>query len=360
MHIRIPLVSFLLVAIARASSSLSLYRAVPSTSTSMAASKPQILTFHGTFYLPMVSLAMLAGLVFSFTLPVALSFFISAMDSSLFSLLPQLWNAFLSWITPPCLFVLLNGIIFVLTASSGMLSSSASSSGSSDFCTNLLGKMESSPKRSSRALMEDLSASTSCTIVSTKMQKQHFQALTVDVVPALSNHKPCAVFDAHGTRQAEEGKFYDAEDEEELEEQQEEDSSKFSKLATGMRSFSFSCAENRINEPEESDDDINYGDAWPSYGQSKRSLSTKKMSFFCREEGDCVQMMARSVPTSPQLATQPTANSIKRSLSVDSASFHGKQVSSVPPAENLSDEAFRKRVEDFISKMNAQLRNEVK
>ncbi|MCO5594635.1 hypothetical protein L7F22_048668 [Adiantum nelumboides] len=322
----------------------------------MAASKPHILTFHGTFYLPVVSLAMLTGFVVSFALPIALSFVIPAMHSALFNLFPQLWNAFLSWITPPCLFFLLNSIIFVLTASSGLLSSSDSSYGSSDFCTNLLDKMEGPPKQSSGDLMENFSAATLYTYVPAKMQNQGFQALSIDV-PALATQRLHAGFDPQGAHQAEEGEFYDAEDDDDEEEEQLP--CKFSKLTMASRSLSFSCTESRIDE-EEGDDGINYGHTWPSYGHSKRALVNKKISFLCKEDDDLVQTKSRSVPSSPHYATPPMPNSIKRSLSVDSASFHGKQASSAPSAESLSDEAFRKRVEDFISKMNAQLRKEVK
>ncbi|MCO5605795.1 hypothetical protein L7F22_059979 [Adiantum nelumboides] len=324
----------------------------------MAASKPNILTFHGTFYLPVVSLAMLAGFVVSFTLPVALSFVIPAMHSALFNLFPQLWNAFLSWITPPFLFFLLNSIIFVLTASSGLLSSSDSSYGSSDFCTNLLDKMEGPPKQSSGALMENFYAATPYTYMPAKMQNQGFQALSVDV-PALATQRLHAGFDARGAHEAEEGEFYDAEDEED-DEEEEQDPCKFSKLTMASRSLSFSCTESRIDEEEEGDDGINYGHTWLSYGHSNRALVNKKISFLCKEDDDLVQTKSRSVPSSLHFATPPMPSSIKRSLSVDSASFHVKQASSAPSAESLSDEAFRKRVEDFISKMNAQLRKEVK
>eukprot|EP00250_Pteridium_aquilinum_P010136 c19173_g2_i1 orf=279-632(-) len=108
--------------------------------------------------------------------------------------------------------------------------------------------------------------------------------------------------------------------------------------------------ENKIYEEEEDDK--------RSPGLLKLAMVNKSFSFAYRNEGGCEQMQGSSEPSSPQFAT-PSKKSIRRSLSVDSASLHDDQASA-PSSESLSDEAFRKRIDDFISKMNAQLRSEPK
>lgn len=323
----------------------------------MASSKQQILSIYGAFYLP---LALLTGLTLSFILPAALSLLIPAVDFALFTSLPHLWNAFLSWVTPPCLFVLLNGIIVVLTASSGILSSSELGSGS-DFYANLLGKMENSQIASSGALMVDLSASDSNPPPKMEdVQKQSSAAVVVDThlpasyqallcarsaavrgethLPASSQSMLCTR--TPGDLKEEQSKIFEKEEDDGV----DENPSNLSRRSMESRSFSHARSKSRIWEEEDEEGD--YNDEFS--GLPKLAVVNKSFSFGCRSE-----------PSSPQFATPSKSNMIKRSLSVDSASFHDNKGSSGSP-EDLSDEAFRKRIEDFIFKMNAQLRSEAK
>lgn len=71
-------------------------------------------------------------------------------------------------------------------------------------------------------------------------------------------------------------------------------------------------------------------------------------------------------PATPQLRRIQRSNSVDSADSVeregnvkdDLTSTSSIIVFEVPPLDNLSDEALKKKIDDFISKMNAQIRSE--
>lgn len=259
-------------------------------------SKQQLLRLYGSFYLPVVSFAVVTAFTASIGLPAALRLLIPAMESAFFVSLPHLWNVFLSWVTPPCLFVLLNGIIMVLTATSGIFTSSGS--GGSDFYANLLAKMENVQKQSA-ALMVEASPARQDTVSGCGNSR------VSDWETSSETHKweDSRVSSWGDSRvSAAEG---DDEEESPISEEDEEPFRKTTKISR----LEIACLES-------------------TYGQTKGG----------------------SEPSSPLFAT-PLKNSIRRSLSIDSASLKEGEASE-------SDEAFRKRIEDFILKVNAQLRSE--
>lgn len=68
-----------------------------------------------------------------------------------------------------------------------------------------------------------------------------------------------------------------------------------------------------------------------------------------------------SAPTSPQFSCPTTKNSIRRSVSIDSATFIDNDSNEGTAAsEQLSEEAFKKRIDDFIFKVNLKIRSETR
>ncbi|KAH7435560.1 hypothetical protein KP509_06G069400 [Ceratopteris richardii] len=330
----------------------------------MASPKTHSFILHGTLYLPLICLAVLTGFLLSFILSISLTSLLSDMKSTIFIIVPTICYGFSKLITPPCLFVLLNGIIVVLTASSGILSSSCSADDFDSYADPLHNRKERSQSQKSGDSKPDFPVSISHGGLSEKMES--FSAPGKIIAASVRNiRKHYAVLEEedgrfHAVQEEKEKEKNAVEDDreegiDELREKPKEDVNKFSRLSVESRSFSFSCAESKkFEEDEVADRKSVDDDGFATY--LKPNGMERKPSFPRRPE-----RRRHRGHTSSNRSVLANSKVITRSLSVDSASLQNESQgsSAMPSVESLSDEAFRRRVEDFISRMNAQMRNEM-
>ncbi|KAI5080350.1 hypothetical protein GOP47_0005829 [Adiantum capillus-veneris] len=288
--------------------------------------------YPGGLSLPALSfLALVTGFTFSLTLPSSLQALVPAMESLFFVSLPHLWRASLSWITPPCLFVLLNGIIMILTATSARSSSSSSSSdaGSSALMEpNLPTQIENVPFKQSAANLVHALTETYGTMSATATILDD----TLQIGVPLDMQIPLAhSLHAEKVELTEAPSLHD--DYGDVKEKKlvlcinHEDASAVISIAKIDREHDATC----IDDP------------------SSSSLA------ICQEI-----VRAGSEPSSPHFPSSHAhaKSNIRRSMSIDSVSYidEGEGAAS----EQLSEEAFKKRIDDFILKMNSKIRSETR
>ncbi|KAH7301609.1 hypothetical protein KP509_23G034400 [Ceratopteris richardii] len=276
-----------------------------SASSSMSKYQQQLLrvSIGAGLSLPAISLfVVLSGFSFSLTLPASLQALLPAVESLFMVSLPHLWKASLSWVTPPCLFVLLNGIIVILAATSGR-SVSTSADIDSDMEVSFSSKLGNVSCR--QGVLEFQAASPIDTsIPSVQFMRMH----------AVDKEKPRMQM------------FVDGPDEDD----DKQIALQTNPIASTPSVETFGHCHKHIEE------------------------SIPSAAYPCRDTA-----RGASEPTSPNFTVTPPLqkNGSRRSLSMDSSPLADGDGDG---SEQLSEEAFRKKIEDFIFKVNSKIRSETR
>ncbi|MCO5597692.1 hypothetical protein L7F22_051773 [Adiantum nelumboides] len=295
----------------------------------------------GLVSLPALSfLALVTGFTFSLsTLPSSLQALLPAMESLVLVSLPHLWRASLSWITPPCLFVLLNGIIMILTATSGR-SSSSRHAGSSELEPTLASQTENVVFQQRAGSLvhgpvehRPATSTTSATVLEDTLQIQgplemHMSlahslhiAQSAEQAAKLEPLREAACHDRYGDGEKQQLILY-----------------------MNLQDVSASSSTAKIEQEHEATSD------------NPSTASSSVLACTCEE----IIVKAGSEPSSPTFSTSSAAkNNTRRSMSIDSVSFVGNGEGQ-QSSEQLSEEAFKKIIDDFILKMNSKIRSETR
>ncbi|MCO5562690.1 hypothetical protein L7F22_016319 [Adiantum nelumboides] len=295
--------------------------------------------YAGGLSLPALSfLALITGFTFSLgTLPSSLQALLPAMESLLMVSLPHLWRAFLSWITPPCLFVLLNGIIMILTATSGR-SSSSRHAGSFEMEPTLACQTENVVFQQRAASLvhgpsdhRPATSTMSATVLEDTLETQG----PVDMYIPLSHS-------LHIAQSAEQAAKLEPLREAPCHDRYGDDDKQLV-LYMNLQDVSASSSTAKIGQGHEATSD------------NPSTASSSVLACTCEE----IIVKAGSEPSSPTFSRSPAAkNNSRRSMSIDSVSFMGNGEGQ--SSEQLSEEAFKKIIDDFILKVNSKIRSETR